>query len=85
MPDLQRIARHSWPASAAVGHGASCGTVAGFVSEWWPGSNRNGGRYLGAAAGFRLECLAGLAGNLSKVLRRLFHIDANRSIVDKFL
>jgi hypothetical protein len=41
------------------------GTVAGFVSEWWPGSNRNGGRHhLGMAAGFRLECLAGLRRNL---------------------
>jgi hypothetical protein len=30
--------------------------VAGFVSEWWPASNRNGGRHqLGMAAGFTLE------------------------------
>jgi len=40
------------------------GMVAGFVSEWWPASNRNGGRHhLGMVAGFTLECMAGLRRN----------------------
>jgi hypothetical protein len=39
--------------------------VAGFKSERWPASNRNGGRHqLGMVAGFTSEYPAGLHWNL---------------------
>ena len=54
------------------------GRVAGFQSEWWPTSNRNGGRLrLGSLAGFNRNphqmyatSSAGLLGGASLPVRR---------------
>ncbi|HEX3365681.1 hypothetical protein, partial [Phenylobacterium sp.] len=49
------------------------GQVAGFISEWWPDSNRYGGRLqLGTLAGFASESMAGFNRN-SQVVPATVH------------
>lgn len=55
MPEL--LTRGETPQSIA-------GPVAGFKSEWWPDSFRNGGRHqIGTMAGFASEFPAGFRRN----------------------
>lgn len=55
MPEL--LTRRKTPQSIA-------GWVAGFKSEWWPDSFRNGGRHqIGTMAGFTSESPAGFNRN----------------------
>ena len=55
MPEL--LTRGETPHSIA-------GRVAGFKSEWWPDSFRNGGRHqIGTMAGFASEFPAGFLRN----------------------
>jgi len=48
----ESLTRRKTPANYLSGGPFQIGTVAGFISEWWPASNRNSGRlHVGTTAG----------------------------------